>query len=153
MFYIISVFNMDNDVQRFLAESVINLWFEGDILDNSQDHDLLNNRRVWYSVNYPESVFDNSTKIDNTLNISKKNTFLWAIDNTIASLEKELKRLKLLNDPGREWFCDMIMRHKSFLEQKHEIIKDSTEKEVEADRSDYALEKELRFILQQCGLK
>gem|GEM_PF-4680386 len=47
----------------------------------------------------------------------------------------------------------MTLKNIKFLEQKYEVVKEATEKEVEEDWSDYDLEKELRFILQKCILR
>lgn len=140
----------DKSIQKFLANSVLNQ--KESALDSSYSkHDLISNIRIGNPINFKDQ--HSSKDLDGNSIISMKDVFLWEIDNTITLLEKELNRLEWLNDPNQQWFCDMILKNIKFLEQKYEVVKEATEKEVEEDWSDYDLEKELRFILQKCILR
>lgn len=145
---------MKKDLQKFLANSALNI--SGDYIgkDNiiNKKYKPIDNRRIidtdvltWHD--YCKNI------LNNTLNISKKEIFIREIENTIMALEKETRRIASLNDTKQNWFCKIILGHINFLLQKYEIIKESTENEVEEEWSDYDLHKELKFILQQCIIK
>lgn len=145
---------MKTDLQKLLAASASNSQCDsiGDSIAMKESGNIIDNWRVIdpQILNWQEC---NKDKLNNTLLISKKDIFIWEIDNAITLLEKELDRIQYLNDPNQNWFCKIILGHINFLLQKYEIIKESTENEVEEEWSDYDLQKELKFILQQCIIK